>query len=117
MNVSEITTERAIAYLDQRGWRVDSHAGLCADFIINALRASQKALKLMALTDARIIGKLKQDVRDGQKREREVRKSCRYRNNDGVCIQTNAVEDDQSLRKCTKQMTLGQPGGRRREND
>ncbi len=37
-----MTTKEAIAYLDKRGWRVDSHAGLCADFIINALIASQK---------------------------------------------------------------------------
>jgi hypothetical protein len=32
--------------------------------VLDALRASQKALKLMALNDARIIGKLKQDARD-----------------------------------------------------
>ncbi len=103
MNVSEITTERAIAYLDQRGWRVDSHAGLCADFIINALRASQKALKLMALNDSRIIGKLKQDARDGQKREREVFKMLRdccehYGNFSDACYYSKCVEKSY---KCT----------------
>ena len=44
----------------------------CHEAVLDALRASQKAIKLMALNDSRIIGKLKQDARDAQKREREV---------------------------------------------
>lgn len=73
-----MTTKEAIAYLDQRGWRVDSHAGLCADFIINALRASQK-------------------------REREVftclRDSCEhYGNFSGECYYSKCVEKSY---KCT----------------
>ena len=64
--------------------------------IIDALLASQKAMKLLALNDSRIIGKLKQDVRDAHKREREVFKrlsclcahrwknECNDSNNDGM---------------------------------
>ena len=55
----------------------------CHEAVLDALLASQKALKLLALNDARIIGKLKQDARDAQRRELEVFKRlsmicCRY---------------------------------------
>jgi hypothetical protein len=79
-----MTTKEAIAYVKNMGHEADNWtAPRAVEMVIDALRASQKALKLMALNDARIIGKLKQDVRDAQKREREVFKRlsmicCRY---------------------------------------
>jgi hypothetical protein len=68
-----MTTKEAIAYVKNMGHEADNWtAPRAVEMVIDALRASQKALKLMALNDSRIIGKLKQDVRDAQKREREV---------------------------------------------
>ena len=94
-----MTTKEAIAYLDKRGWRVDS-------FIINALIASQKALKLLAMNDSKIIGKLKQDARDAQRRELEVFKrlsvqcNTHWNGNDNSCSRYGNPKRKCTMRTC-----------------
>jgi hypothetical protein len=69
-------------------------------------RASQKALKLLALNDSKIIGKLKQDARDAQKREREVKEilqaNCNSRSTMNNCYhRARAVDGRCGIVKCT----------------
>ena len=74
--------------------------------IIDALLASQKAMKLLALNDSRIIGKLKQDARDAHKREREVFKrlsvQCKthWNGKDNSCSRYGNPKRKCTLRNC-----------------
>lgn len=99
-----MTLKEAI-YIARKGYH-NPYSKECIDIILNALLASQKAMKLLALNDSRIIGKLKQDARDAHKREREVFKrlsvqcNTHWNGKDNSCSRYGNPKRKCTLRNC-----------------